>query len=248
MFKLTRLQIYLAAIVGSLAVHSAGVGVLSLQDHLPTKSKTPIKVAVKVTEKPKPKPPEPPEPKKPEPPKPKPEPKKPKPKKPPRPKKPKSKKKSKKKTTLKGSKTPQKAKRIVQGLNPASVSDKGSGIAVPVGNTMLKADEGIRLRPEEVEALSEDLSQDASITCKNTPPYTEAAEEEGLEGNYQFDVYVDAKGRATEAEPRRKIGYGMDKVVTKMLLSECRYKPKYNAKGHAVATWATFTIRLTLDN
>lgn len=245
MFKLTRLQIYLAAIVGSLAVHSAGVGVLSLQDHLPTKSKMPIKVAVKVTEKPKPpKPPEPPEPKPPEPKKPEPpKPKKPKPKKPK-----KSKKRAKKKTTLKGSKTPQKAKRIVQGLNPASVSDKGTGISAPVGNTMLKADEGIRLRPEEVEALSEDLSQDATITCKNTPSYTEAAEEEGLEGNYQFDVYVDAKGRATEAEPRKKIGYGMDKVVTKMLLSECRYKPKYNAKGHAVATWATFTIRLTLDN
>lgn len=240
MLKLARWQIYSLAVVGSLAFHSAGVGILGLQDLAKPKPKGPIKVSVKVKEKPKP----PPEPKKPKP-KPKPEPKKPKPKKP---KKIKKRIKKKKKTTLKGSKTPKQAKRIVQGLNPASVSDKGSGISVPVGNTMLKEDEGIRLRPEEVEALSEDLSQDASISCKKTPPYTDAAEEEGLEGNYRFDVYVNAKGQATEAEPQGKIGFGMDKVVTKMLLSECRYKPKRNAKGHAVASWATFTIRLTLDN
>lgn len=134
-------------------------------------------------------------------------------------------------------------------MNPASVSSKStSGLAVPVGNTMLKKDEGIRLKPEEVEALSEDLSQDASIKCSKTPPYTEAAEEEGLEGQFRFDVYVTAKGQATEAEARKRIGFGMDAVVTKMLLSECRYQPKRNAKGHAIASWATFTIRLTLDN
>lgn len=241
------------ALLGSLLLHGLGVGLLATQE--PQIRKKPIAVAVKiktkVVEKPKPQD-KPKEEKKPEAEKPKPKVEKPKPKPKPKPKKSKVKKKPEKKPkkqTLKGSKTPQKATRVVQGLNPASLTNTPgkNAIAVPVGNTMLKEDEGIRLKPEEVEALSEDLSEDAAITCKKTPPYTEEAEDEGLEGQYKVDVYVTAKGRATEAEPQKKIGFGMDKVVSAMLLNGCTYTPKRNAKGHAIASWATFTIRLTLD-
>lgn len=146
---------------------------------------------------------------------------------------------------------PNKKPKIVQGLTKKSLStDKtsNSGISVPVGNTLMTEDQGIRLKPEEIEKLEEDYSKDATITCVLKPSYTAEAEEAEIEGNFYFDIYLDQRGKPQEVEIQKKIGYGMDAIVKKMLMESCTFSPKLNPVGDPISTWATFPIRLKIDD
>jgi TonB family protein len=134
----------------------------------------------------------------------------------------------------------------VQGLAPDALSPDGKGIAVPVGNTLMVADEGKRL--QEVQPLSnEDLSADAKLIRNSIviPAYTEAAIDAGLEGSFVVDVYVDAKGVVTSAELSKKVGYGMDVPLTNAAL-KARFEPRKDRYGQAQAGWATISFRLEL--
>ena len=64
----------------------------------------------------------------------------------------------------------------------------------PIGNTLFKKDEGIRLK--DVESLESDLSADARIRIETfkKPQYTDDALEAGIEGKFLIDVFVDDKG------------------------------------------------------
>jgi len=134
----------------------------------------------------------------------------------------------------------------VQGLAPDALSTEGKGIAVPVGNTLMVADEGKRLK--EVQPLSnEDLSSDARLVRNSIviPAYTEAAIDVGLEGSFVVDVYVDAKGTVTSAELTKKVGYGMDSRLTNAAL-KAKFEPRKDRYGQAQAGWATISFRLEL--
>lgn len=136
----------------------------------------------------------------------------------------------------------------VQGLSPDAVSPDGKGIAAPVGNTLMVADEGKRLKPEEVKPLgNEDLSSDPKLIRSSieTPTYTDAAIDAGLEGTFAVDVYVDASGAVTSADLPKKIGYGMDKKVM-AAAEKARFEPRKDKMGRAVAGWTTISFRLEL--
>jgi protein TonB len=198
-------------------------------------AKTYQKVAVNVVEKPKPveaaPPPPAPEPKPTEAPKPKPAPQ------------PKA--------------TPAKEKPVdnapapepVMGLSKESFAEDGKGsFRAPAGNTTMVPDEGKRLSPEEIRKLDRDLSADAELIAGSfiKPEYTAEAEENGLEGSFVIDVYIDTQGKVVEAELRKKIGYGMDERVLNAARNS-RFSPRKNPLGQPIAGWKELKIRLTLE-
>lgn len=220
----------------SFMLHGALLIVLA---HAPSRGKVAEskKIAVKLTNVEKPKPTPPPEPKQPEltPPPP------PKPKVKPKP------------NTVRANKNKKKQKsneqppQPVLGLSPNSLNNKGT-MAAPVGNTTMDKDRGLRLRPEQVQALDKDLSQDASLILSSVrkPSKTERALDAGLIGRYVVDVYVNEAGLVTAAEIPKKIGYGMDDLVRKAAL-QARFKPRRNAKGFAIPGWTQIVFRFTED-
>jgi protein TonB len=217
----------------SLLLH---LSLLSAVQYLPRpeRAKTYSKVAVNVVEKPKPveaAPPPTPEPKPTEAPKPKPAPQ------------PKA--------------TPAKAKPVdnapppqpVMGLSKESFVEGGKGsFSAPAGNTTMLPDEGKRLSPEEIRKLDRDLSADAELIEGSfiEPDYTPEAEENGLEGSFVIDVYIDTQGKVVEAELRKKIGYGMDERVLSAARN-ARFSPRKNPLGQPLAGWKEIKIRLTLE-
>jgi TonB family protein len=130
----------------------------------------------------------------------------------------------------------------IQGVTTESVSDKGS-IAVPVGNTLLREDEGKRVNPHDVGDLSSapKLKFDSVVV----PPYTDAAIDAGLEGVFTVDVYVDSTGNVTEVELRKKVGYGMDERILTSARG-VKFFPRKNQRGVAEGAWTEIKFNLQL--
>lgn len=137
----------------------------------------------------------------------------------------------------------------VQGLNKDSfVPGPGpGGFAAPVGNTTMAQDEGKRLKPEEVQALKQDLSAPAKLVLESVkaPEYTPAAIDAGIEGVYKVEVYIDEEGRVAKVELSKRVGYQMDD----RLLDSARgtkWLPRRDELGRAIAGWTSFTFTLKL--
>lgn len=139
----------------------------------------------------------------------------------------------------------------VLGLSKESFSKtpggKG-GMAVPAGNTTMVEDQGKRLRPEQIAALEEDLSEDASLIVDSfiKPKYTIDAEDAALEGRFVVDVFVDVDGKVKDATLRGKVGFGMDERLMESVL-KARFNPRKNALGRPIAGWTEIKVRLTLE-
>lgn len=131
-----------------------------------------------------------------------------------------------------------------ESLSPA----QQGGIAVPVGNTTMMADDGKRMRPEDVQKLDRDLSSDPQLELNSLalPKYTDAAVEAGLEGRFVVDVYVNERGAVDDVQLRKKIGFEMDTRVMEAI-RKARFKPRRNPVGLPIAGWTEITIRLELD-
>lgn len=229
-----------AAALGSAALHIAVAGGLLIVASVPQK-RPPDSVRVKIQEVAKPKPPEPPPPvadKPPEPPKP--------------PEKPKKKPPEKKRASERKpeKKPPDKPAAPVQGLTANSTSPLGTGLAAPIGNTLNTADEGKRLKAEDVQSLTdEDLTADASLirASVQTPQYTDQAIDAELEGLFTVEVYVDASGSVTDAQLPKKIGYGMDERVL-AAARKARFNPRKDRLGKALAGWTEMKFRLEIPH
>lgn len=209
-------------ISASFLIHISFFGGVAVLKQIPAK-KT-VAVSMKIVEKPKEKPPVQKIPKK--------------------KKKPKRPKKVQQKRTPK--KKPKKNAKKIQGLSKeALVTD--STVSAPAGNTLMKRDEGIRLTPDEIDALEKDLSSDALLVQGSfqLPEYTQAALDADLEGKYIIDVYVDAEGDVLQADFNKKIGYGMDERAKNMALSS-KFIPRKNAKGVPMAGWAEIRFYMSI--
>ena len=119
-------------------------------------------------------------------------------------------------------------------------------MAAPAGNTTMTKDLGIRLKPEEIQALGTDLSSDAVLIRSTIRQIdkTDEALDMGLTGRFVVDVYVDAAGKVTSAELSKKIGYGMDRLVLQAA-RRARFKPRRNPKGRPMPGWTTIVFRFT---
>lgn len=132
----------------------------------------------------------------------------------------------------------------VQGLTKDSLSDQGT-MAAPVGNTLMKEDEGKRL--EQVEALRGDMSAPARLIPQTlaAPPYTDEALDATLEGSFIVDVFVNLDGTVRDAELRKKIGFGMDVRVLEAVRS-ARFNPRKNRFGVSEEGWTELKFTLVI--
>jgi outer membrane biosynthesis protein TonB len=132
----------------------------------------------------------------------------------------------------------------VQGLTKDSMSDKGT-MAAPIGNTLMKEDEGKRL--DEVQALRGDMSAPARLIVEtlSRPPYTDQALDVALEGSFIVDVFVNLDGSVRDAELRKKIGYGMDERVL-VAVRGAKFIPRKNRLGVSEEGWTELKFTLVI--
>ena len=220
----------MSAVVVSFFVHLGGMGGLIFMSSRPKDKKmVPVKITVTETKVPPPVEVPPVIPPKPE---------------------PKPKKKDPPKTPP--TQTPQKVEQqtpveAIQGISPDAMVTDGKGLSAPVGNTLLKEDEGKRLKPEDVGKLQQDCSSDARLIRETvtTPKYTEAALDANLEGAFVVDIFVDAQGVVLEAELRKKVGFGMDERIIESVKSS-KFVPRKNKVCGSIAGWAEIKFSLVI--
>jgi len=227
-------HIWLWAAALSFAAHGFLGGVIAsarrMQANQPQK---PVKVRIVEVKKEEPKPEPKPEPPKPEPPKEKPKPK------PPPKKQPATERK-------KPEKPPENPPQPIQGLSKDSFATEGkSGFTAPVGNTLMTEDKGIRV--EEAPAMDTDLSADAKLIVSSivTPQYTDAALDASFEGYVTVDVFVDETGAVTDAEMKKKVGYGMDDRIL-AAAKNARFTPRKDKLGKALKGWAEIKFNMQI--
>lgn len=149
-------------------------------------------------------------------------------------------------------KKPKKQAEKVFGMQAESLAKSASGdpsaMAIPLGNSLSVADEGVRLTAEQAQGLAQDLSSDAKLILESVvkPAYSPEAVDANLEGRFTVDVFVEADGRVSSAELARKIGYSMDKKVIEAAL-QARFKPRTDKLGRSIAGWASITFSLVMD-
>lgn len=135
----------------------------------------------------------------------------------------------------------------VQGIPPSAATPEATGMATPLGNTLLTEDEGKRIKAEDVRDLPGDLSADARLILSSviTPKYTEAALESNLEGNFIVDVYVDDQGRVLQSELRKPVGFGMGERLLEAA-RQAQFVPRKNKFGRSEAGWAEIKFTLII--
>ncbi len=135
----------------------------------------------------------------------------------------------------------------VQGLRPEALTDSPSTVVAPIGNTLMVEDEGKRLNADQVEQMGADQSAGARLIQGSflIPEYTQDALDTNLEGSYIVDLYIDEAGKVIDAQPRKKIGYGMDERVVQSARS-ARFIPRKNRQGGAIAGWTELRFTLTI--
>jgi TonB family protein len=133
----------------------------------------------------------------------------------------------------------------VLGVSEAATSDKGT-VAVPLGNTLMAEDKGIRL-DKEPAPLTGDMSSPAELIKSSVavPEYTEQALDASLEGTFVVEVYVDAKGGVTDADLKKPIGFGMDQRVLSVARS-VKFVPRKNRYGQPEPGWTEIKFRLQI--
>jgi len=220
-------KFWFACAVVSLAGHFATVEFFGGRPFSTVKPQKTVKV--RIVEKPAdPTPPPPPPPPKPQP-KPKPKPKQ-------------QKTASERPPPAKPNPTPPKP---VQGLT-ADAMNANSKVAAPLGNTLMTADSGERLK-QAPPALDGDLSAEPQLIRASVvkPQYTDAAIEANLEGTALVEVFVDENGKVTDVELKRRVGYGMDERILQSARS-ARFVPRKNRFGLVESGWTEIKYSLQL--
>ena len=227
-------RLWVLAIGAVIAAALQGGGLYAANAFVPERAPPPKKSEMAVFELPPPPPPEPePEPEPPPPPpEPPPEPPKPKPK----PKvKPKVKPEPKPEQVKEPPKPtpPKKPPLVLPGMYDSSASPKGSGPAIPTGNTphgvVPKKAHTVKAPapsgPENVEA-SPPVCEAATIVRKVKPSYTRAALRAGVEGKVVFIVTIDERGKVLAVKRRgRSLGFGLDEAAAEAL-KRWKFRPK----------------------
>jgi len=132
----------------------------------------------------------------------------------------------------------------ILGLDKSTLEGPGT-IAVPIGNTLMKEDDGTRVK--DAEKFQGDMSSEPRLISSTfaVPKYTDEAIDAGLEGAFVVDVFVTENGDVREAELRKKIGYGMDERVLDST-RKAKFTPRKNKFGKALSDWAEIKVRLVI--
>jgi protein TonB len=134
----------------------------------------------------------------------------------------------------------------VQGFSKDSLtSNEGSGPSVPVGNTLMVEDQGIR--KDDVKPFAGDLSRDPILKQASVvkPEYTDEAIDAGLQGSFRVDILLDEQGNVQDAQLQKPVGYGMDRRILDSVRN-LKYEPRLDKFGKALGGWTVVEFSLQL--
>jgi protein TonB len=140
----------------------------------------------------------------------------------------------------------------VFGVTMDSGSDRGSSLAVPVGNTLMR-DPGTSVKaagpvaplaqapPAErpykpVSALYiKTMPEIDSEECGRGVPFPQQARELGIQGDVVLRVELDEKGQVQSAKVLSGLGYGLDQAAIHALKFKCKFTPAIASDGSPVS-------------
>lgn len=132
----------------------------------------------------------------------------------------------------------------VFGVTPESVVEGESGVAVPVGNTLMTKDRTPAKAPPaplppavDPNAFAPEadnlVCQAAAMVTEIKADYPPEARRLGIEGQVQLRVGVDRQGNVRFARIVKSAGYGLDEAA-KQALSRSKFKPAHACDGRVV--------------
>lgn len=138
----------------------------------------------------------------------------------------------------------------VFGVNQDSITESGqSGMAVRVGNTLMKAQEETFTPPEEVQSYavtpSFELSAMPEYKSRVSPEYPDALKRKGVEGEVLLTATIDKNGNVVKVEVKRSDNELFSKAAA-AALKQCTFSPGMQ-NGKPVATTIDIPIKFLLN-
>jgi len=132
----------------------------------------------------------------------------------------------------------------VFGVTPESVVEGESGVAVPVGNTLMTKDRTPAkappaplppaVDPNAFEPVTDNLvCRHAALASEVKADYPPEARRLGVEGQVQLRVAVDRQGNVRWARVIKSAGYGLDEAARQALVRS-KFKPAHACDGRVV--------------
>jgi periplasmic protein TonB len=133
---------------------------------------------------------------------------------------------------------------LVFGVTPESVVEGESGVAVPVGNTLMTNDRTPAkappaplppaVDPDAFAPVADNLvCQPAAMASEVKADYPPEARRLGIEGRVQLRVGVDRQGNVRWTRVIKSAGYGLDEAA-KQALARSKFKPAHACDGRVV--------------
>jgi len=146
----------------------------------------------------------------------------------------------------------------VFGVTPESVVAGESGVAVPVGNTLMTKDRTPAkespaplppaVDPNAFAPVADNLvCEDAARIVEIKPDYPPEARRLQIEGQVKVRVAIDRQGNMRWARVIKSPGYGMDEAA-KQGLARSKFKPAHACDGRVVDQIITYTYTFRLQD
>jgi protein TonB len=143
-------------------------------------------------------------------------------------------------------------------VTPESVVEGESGVAVPVGNTLMTKDRTPAKEPPAPLPPAVDpnafapvadnlICEDAARVVEVKPDYPPEARRLQIEGQVKIRVAIDRQGNMRWARVIKSPGYGMDEAA-KLGLARCKFKPARACDGRVVDQIITYTYTFQLQD
>ena len=145
---------------------------------------------------------------------------------------------------------------VVFGVTPESVIEGESGVAVPVGNTLMTKDRTPAkappaplppaVDPNAFAPVADNLiCEDAARVVEVKPEYPAEARRLQIEGQVKLRVAIDRQGKIRWTRVIKSAGYGMDEAA-KLGLARTPFKPAHACDGRLVDQVITLTYTFQL--
>ncbi|HJX52896.1 MAG TPA: energy transducer TonB [Polyangia bacterium] len=145
---------------------------------------------------------------------------------------------------------------VVFGVTPESVVEGESGVAVPVGNTLMTKDRTKAkappaplppaVDPDAFAPVADNLiCEDAARVVEVKPDYPPEARRLQIEGQVKLRVAVDRQGNIRWARVIKSAGFGLDEAA-KLGLARTKFKPARACDGRLVDEVVTLTYTFQL--
>jgi len=140
--------------------------------------------------------------------------------------------------------------RPVFGVSMRSTVGPGSGFAVRVGNTLMKAPEAEFTPPDQVNAYRpvpmHQISKLPHQVGDCRVPYPAGAKEQRIEGVVELELDVDTDGSVKGVRVIKGLGFGLDEAASAAMRA-CRFAPGEVA-GQAVPTRIPWRYRFVIED